>query len=312
MKKRRVAIFTDVHALLEPLEALLKDIEKRGITEIYSLGDNIGLGPNPREVYSLLEDYQIKCIAGNYEDHITLGVKPFSYYMNEAREENIKWLKNELTKIQKERISSFPHFMELELGGKKVALVHFANDVRFDFYEHSALYYPKKVATTNDAYKQFLYTNSKKELNGIAEKIGYPKELGRNRKKAFQDLRKWALERKKAFSPETLGYVSYLEDPLFYSDKKLRKACDYDAVIGGHVHFKIVEKTSKTLYYSTRAVAMGYKDMEEDLAHYIILQEQENGFTLEEVYVPYDKEKMAQRILSLKIPNDTIRRYTNI
>lgn len=45
---RQIAVLTDIHGLLEPTIAVLKDIKKRGIKEIYSLGDNIGVGPNPR------------------------------------------------------------------------------------------------------------------------------------------------------------------------------------------------------------------------------------------------------------------------
>ena len=36
---REIAIFTDAHGLLEPTQAALEDMTKRGITEIYSLGD---------------------------------------------------------------------------------------------------------------------------------------------------------------------------------------------------------------------------------------------------------------------------------
>ena len=49
LEARKIAIFTDAHALLEPTEAALEDMQRRGITEIYSLGDNIGVGPNPSE-----------------------------------------------------------------------------------------------------------------------------------------------------------------------------------------------------------------------------------------------------------------------
>jgi len=177
MSSRNIAIFTDCHALLEPLEAILKDIKNRNIKEVYSLGDNIGLGPNPNEVLDLLKENNIQSIAGNYEDYINLGIEPFYSYMTYSRIENINWMNNCIPKKEKEWIRTFPHFIELECVGKKIALVHFANDVRFDFKEHSAIYYPEKVKTKKHAYKQFLYTNSYKELQDIAKKIGYPNPL---------------------------------------------------------------------------------------------------------------------------------------
>ena len=64
---RRVAIFTDVHGLIEPLEAILKDIKDRGIKEIYSLGDNIGTGPSPNLVIDMLKENNVISVAGNQE-----------------------------------------------------------------------------------------------------------------------------------------------------------------------------------------------------------------------------------------------------
>ena len=54
---REIAIFTDAHGLLEPTSAALDDIDRRGIKEIYSLGDNIGVGPNPGEVLDCVIHY---------------------------------------------------------------------------------------------------------------------------------------------------------------------------------------------------------------------------------------------------------------
>ena len=59
---RQIAIFTDIHGLLYPTIAILQDIKRRGIKEIYSLGDNIGVGPNPSEVLDLLGEYLSKIV----------------------------------------------------------------------------------------------------------------------------------------------------------------------------------------------------------------------------------------------------------
>lgn len=82
MKNRKIAILTDIHALLEPTQAALDDIEKRGIKEIYSLGDNVGVGPNPGEVIDLLEEKGVISVAGNSEEYIRLGIEPFNSYFN--------------------------------------------------------------------------------------------------------------------------------------------------------------------------------------------------------------------------------------
>ena len=62
---RKIGIITDLHGLYEPLIAALDSMKKRGITEIYSLGDNIGDGPNPKEAMLLLKEYGVISVLGN-------------------------------------------------------------------------------------------------------------------------------------------------------------------------------------------------------------------------------------------------------
>lgn len=106
-KYRKIAILSDAHALLEPVEAVLDDIKKRGITEIYSLGDNIGVGPNPSEVIDLLETNGVKSIAGNAEEYVTLGIDPFISYFNSLKEQSQLWTKSKLSEKQKGIISLY-------------------------------------------------------------------------------------------------------------------------------------------------------------------------------------------------------------
>lgn len=79
---REIAIFSDIHGLLEPTIAILNDIKKRGINEIYSLGDDIGVGHNPSEVLDLLGEFGVKSINGNSEDYSTLGTEPYYKVIN--------------------------------------------------------------------------------------------------------------------------------------------------------------------------------------------------------------------------------------
>lgn len=116
---RKIGIFTDAHALLEPTKAVLFDMKKRGITEIYSLGDNIGLGPNPSEVIDLLKAYNVLSIAGNSEDYITLGIEPFSSYFTAIKKAGNDWTNSRPNSEQKEIIKLYPHSIELIVCGKR-------------------------------------------------------------------------------------------------------------------------------------------------------------------------------------------------
>ncbi len=43
------AVLSDVHANLEALDAVLKDVDRRNIRDILFLGDAVGYGPDPNE-----------------------------------------------------------------------------------------------------------------------------------------------------------------------------------------------------------------------------------------------------------------------
>jgi len=283
LKQRKIAIFTDAHALLEPTMAVLDDIKRRGITEIYSLGDNIGVGPNPKEVIDLLDENNVISVAGNSEEYITLGIEPFASYFDTLKTKSRLWTLSKLGEREKGIISLYPHSIELLVGGKKLALCHFANDVRFDFSGHSTWSYQNNLKANNNAYKQFLYTNSEEQLSEM-EKI---------------------IETYGANSPIMRGYLSAMDNPLFAG----KRVDFFDAVIQGHVHWKIYERGDSTDFYSIRAVGMAYDKDPIDTASYVILSEKENGFDLEEVLVKFDREKMEYSILNSDSPDDTIKRF---
>lgn len=283
---RKIAIFTDAHGLLEPTKAALEDMKKRKITEIYSLGDNIGFGPNPNEVIDLLHEYGVISIAGNAEEYVTLGIEPFQSYFHSLKKMSQSWTLSKLNEQQIGRISLYPHSIELLIGGKKLALCHFANDVRIDFNQHNTWSYQRNIANGSEAYWQFLYTNSLEQIHEVTYMI---EKFGSNH-------------------PFVQGYLSSQKDPLF----KGKQVNFFDAVIQGHVHWKIYEKSNSTKFYSIRAVGMAYHNDPIDTASYIILHEKKIGYDIEEVLVQYDREKMISSILSSTNPDKTIQKFTRI
>ena len=67
---RRFAVFSDVHANLPGLEAILADIEARSVPQTLCLGDLVGYGPFPNEVAALVRDRGIPTLMGNYDQGI--------------------------------------------------------------------------------------------------------------------------------------------------------------------------------------------------------------------------------------------------
>jgi len=293
---RKIAIFADIHGLLEPTEAILEDIKKRGIEEIYSLGDNIGFGPNPKEVLKLLESNNVKSLRGNNEDYILLGIEPF-YYLNPMEIDSINWTKEKIGNEGKEIIKKYPHSFEIKVGGKKVGLCHFPNDVRFDFadYTTGSLAYQMNFDCmitgeryNNDASSQFKYTNSKEQL-----------------KKMKEDIENWGV-----LSYKSKGILSALNEPLFNG----KSVFTFDDIFFGHVHWELEDHTETTNFHCVRGVAIAYRNDPIDEACYMIIKEKTNnkGFDIEKVLVKYDRKRMEESIMSSTNKDYKIKKYTCI
>jgi predicted phosphodiesterase len=87
------AIIADVHSNLEAFTAVLEDIKSQGITDIISLGDMIGYGPNPIECIAKAVEHQVINIYGNHE----LAIFKEKTNFNPAAQRAIEWTKEIIT-----------------------------------------------------------------------------------------------------------------------------------------------------------------------------------------------------------------------
>ena len=65
-----IAVFSDVHGNLPGLEAILADVQRRGVRDVLCLGDLVGYGPFPNEVAQLVRERGIPTVMGNYDQGI--------------------------------------------------------------------------------------------------------------------------------------------------------------------------------------------------------------------------------------------------
>ncbi len=63
----KIAILSDIHGNLEALQEVLLDMESSGPEAAVCLGDNVGYGPNPEEVVTIIRERKIPCVMGNHE-----------------------------------------------------------------------------------------------------------------------------------------------------------------------------------------------------------------------------------------------------
>ncbi|MBU6173875.1 MAG: metallophosphoesterase [Planctomycetes bacterium] len=86
------AIISDIHSNLEALVAVLADIEKHRVSEIYCLGDVVGYGPNPRECIDLVMNHCRVVLLGNHDQGAMFDPDGF----NGSAERAILWTRGVL------------------------------------------------------------------------------------------------------------------------------------------------------------------------------------------------------------------------
>lgn len=126
---RRIAIFSDIHANLAALDAVLDDIGAVGIRERYCLGDLIGYGPDPGGVIERIREAAIPTIPGNYDEGVASrrGNCGCYYATEEARSDgdaSYRFTDSLLSDADADWLLSLPGQIRLEQGGASILLTH--------------------------------------------------------------------------------------------------------------------------------------------------------------------------------------------
>jgi diadenosine tetraphosphatase ApaH/serine/threonine PP2A family protein phosphatase len=99
----RIGVFSDVHANIEALKAVLGALDADAVDRRVCLGDVVGYGASPNETCALVRGGTAQTILGNH-DAAVAGRMDYSYYYHAARHaldlharqldvENMEWLK---------------------------------------------------------------------------------------------------------------------------------------------------------------------------------------------------------------------------
>jgi predicted phosphodiesterase len=99
----RYAIISDIHANLEALRAVLKDIKAQRVDKVVCLGDIVGYYTDPNHCSELCRKSKFICIRGNHDDAALeicdtddfnpVTQKALLWTAKELKEENKDWLR---------------------------------------------------------------------------------------------------------------------------------------------------------------------------------------------------------------------------
>ena len=110
----RYAIFTDIHANLEALEAVLAKIDElaqeKPVDQVWFLGDLVGYGPNPNECIVKLRERTDVIIAGNH-DWAAVGKIDLEDF-SEAARISAEWTATQLTEEHRTFLMGLPERIE--------------------------------------------------------------------------------------------------------------------------------------------------------------------------------------------------------
>jgi predicted phosphodiesterase len=114
----RLAILSDIHANLPALEAVLADVERAEVGELWCLGDVVGYGAQPDECISLVAERCAVCLVGNH-DLAVLGELDISSF-SPAAAAAVRWTQQ----VAKPETLDFLRDLHPADEGRDVALYH--------------------------------------------------------------------------------------------------------------------------------------------------------------------------------------------
>jgi predicted phosphodiesterase len=147
----RFAFVSDIHANLEALEAVFKDIEGQDVDEIICLGDIVGYGANPNECADLVREKCTYILLGNH-DAAAVNLLA-THHFNSHAKIAIEWTAANLNNAVRSFLLSLP----LVLTRETLTLVHSTP------YEPNMWYY---ITSLEEAAFNFQYFDTQVCLVG--------------------------------------------------------------------------------------------------------------------------------------------------
>jgi predicted phosphodiesterase len=110
----RFAVFSDIHANLEALEAALADANERRCTHFVCLGDLVGYNANPRECIERVRTMDCPIVKGNHDEQASLIESSRDF--NELAEQAMNWTRNHLPEEDRHWLRELPLQKQVHLS----------------------------------------------------------------------------------------------------------------------------------------------------------------------------------------------------
>ena len=199
----KMAIVSDIHGNLEAFEAVLSDIDAQGVSRIFSLGDNVGYGPDPEAIIQHLQARSIPSVRGNHELAIT-DPSELDWFNPVARESLLKTVEM-LSPQAIEYIHQFPYcrveenyrfvhgfppdspvIYQFQVSEEELGNLFSEMEEHIFFIGHT--HYPEIVEFTNDTIRNVTLDRQPRQLSAASRyiinvgSVGQPRDGNNNAK----------------------------------------------------------------------------------------------------------------------------------
>lgn len=125
----QLAAFSDVHANIHALDAVLADIRRLAPARTVCLGDLVGYGAFPNEVIERIRAEAIPTITGNYDDGVGFDKDECGCAYTDPADiargdQSLRWTRSVVTDDNKAWLRELPRQLRLNLNGWRGLCVH--------------------------------------------------------------------------------------------------------------------------------------------------------------------------------------------
>lgn len=96
----KYAIFGDIHANLEALQAVLADAEQQGCTNYVCTGDIVGYASDPNECLKIVREMDCPVVKGNHDEESTLSTSLDG--LNPLAKQAMEWTRAQLNEDERD------------------------------------------------------------------------------------------------------------------------------------------------------------------------------------------------------------------
>ncbi len=138
----KIGIFQDIHANLPAFKKSIEIFTRNNCDKIYHVGDLIGIGPHPREVFEkAMKIKNLILIMGNHDYWFANGIpNPRPKLMSEEEFQHQKWHHKQIGLEKREIVQKWKFKEELKIDKtKKITFMHYGYDEKENWFKEHIL-----------------------------------------------------------------------------------------------------------------------------------------------------------------------------